>query len=127
VSGSTELPIETLNELKTDLPRLGAPLPFTPTKVKSTQVWKWPEWQAFAARLGIRVERVTECVVHLNCRDVARVSVTYVGEDHSPCPTHPAATHHTASSQAPSVAETTPTPATSADTPSSGTHPQTHG
>lgn len=57
----------------------------TPMKVKSREVWKWPEWQEFAARLGIPLtQKVTDCVVQLKAGDFARVSISYIAEG-EPC------------------------------------------
>jgi hypothetical protein len=93
VSGTTELPIETLNELREQTSQHAM-------KVRSRDVWKWPEWQEFAARLGIPLTRhVTGCVVHLDQADVVRVSITYIPWN-VPCPAPPADTHHTDSSEA---------------------------
>ena len=105
----------------TELPEPGTITSEFQLKVKSNEVRKWPEWQEFAARLGIPLTRhVTGCVVHLNCQDVARVSLTYIPWNHS-CPQPHADTPRTDTSGPHRQAETTPTPVTSVDTPSDGT------
>lgn len=44
--------------------------------VKSREVWKWPEWRAFAERLGIPLEPgTTGCAVVLECKENAEVFI----------------------------------------------------
>jgi hypothetical protein len=86
VSGTTELPIETLNELQ-------------PRKVRTRAFCQWPEWKALIARLGVPKHH-TRVVLDVSLDEGVRLTVTTIGVDHSPCPTHPAVTHHTDSSEA---------------------------
>lgn len=109
------------------IPAIGTPYAGKPLKVKSAHVWQWPEWQALAARLGIKdLHRVTDCVVRLSRGDVARVEVNYIATDTQPCPPHQSDTAPSASQQE-QQGETTPTAATSGDTPRTGTDAPTCG
>lgn len=63
------------------------------TIVKSRDVLSWPEWQAFAARLGITERKITRLTLELDCEQVAKVQITRLLED--TCPPHPSDTAHT--------------------------------
>lgn len=114
MSGTTELPIETLNELQRT----------RSTKVAAREVCRWPEWKALAARLGIPAcnRRV---VLTLAMDEVATVDVQYLVTEEKPCHTPPSDTAPSASGIAPH-AQTTPTPAPNGDTTAGGTEQQTH-
>jgi hypothetical protein len=86
VSGTTDLPIETLNELE-------------PRKVRTRAFCQWPEWKALIARLGVPKHH-TRVVLDVSLDEGVRLTVTTIGVDHAPCPTPPAATHPTDSSEA---------------------------
>jgi hypothetical protein len=76
----------------------GSPFPGKPRKQISRTVFQWPEWKAFAARLGVSNRPLTKVVVTLEYGAVALVEETFIGIDS--CPTPPSGTAPTESSMA---------------------------
>lgn len=91
-------------------------------KQRSLDVFQWPEWKAFAARIGVIERPIRKVVVTLDVDACALVEETFIGLD--TCLTHPSDTRPLAS-ETQENEETTPTPAPSVDTDASGTGSQT--
>ena len=71
---------------------------------RSKSVFQWPEWKAFAARIGVSDRPLKKVVVTLECNAAALVEETFIGLD--TCPQPPSDTCHMGSS----VADQKPAP-----------------
>jgi hypothetical protein len=49
------------------------------TPVSSHEVWQWPEWRAFADRLGVHERFMTYCSITLQIDQPAKIAAEYHG------------------------------------------------
>ena len=97
---SKTLLVDMPNKPQADIPPIGTPYPRTQADRKRTvrEVWQWPEWKAFATRLGIKNDHIRRCVVTLDIAAAPSVEVVYLVTE--PCPPHPSDTSHTVTPEA---------------------------